>query len=195
MSRWSMAQTSSLLLSRREHNSEYTSLRIIAENDDTLWNTNYDDWRESVVVGCMVCCDIRGRSYVVPRVQRCHYALEKYRGKERGGCSGSAQCIAERQPLHYIHWFQRTNLHLTEAVCSSLTITQVYNNTALPPLRHLSLLDSLYGTSRWRRWRRRRRWWWWCIVTWPLVGWVWHSVVRPKPYVPFGTTKVPYYDT
>ena len=33
---WSMAQTSRLLLSRREHNSEYTSLRIIAENDDTL---------------------------------------------------------------------------------------------------------------------------------------------------------------
>ena len=33
---WSMAQTSRLLLSRGEHNSEYTSLRIIAENDDTL---------------------------------------------------------------------------------------------------------------------------------------------------------------
>ena len=31
-----MDQTSRLLLSRREHNSEYTILRIIAENDDTL---------------------------------------------------------------------------------------------------------------------------------------------------------------
>jgi len=36
-----MTQTSRLLLSRREHNSEYTSLRIIAENDDT--NTNSRD--------------------------------------------------------------------------------------------------------------------------------------------------------
>jgi len=34
-----MAQTSRLLLSRREHNSEYTSLRIIAENDDTYTNS------------------------------------------------------------------------------------------------------------------------------------------------------------
>jgi len=45
MSLWSMAQTSRLLRSRREHNSEYISfsLRIIAENDDTLWNTNSRD--------------------------------------------------------------------------------------------------------------------------------------------------------
>jgi len=36
MSVWSLAQTCRLLQSRKEHKSEYTSLRMITVNDDTL---------------------------------------------------------------------------------------------------------------------------------------------------------------